>query len=94
MVAYRTLLCLATLPALVAVWFFLEGLADGSVSGFNIGLWTGLLAAACGVPVLGYALNGQGHARAAKLVLSLVAVPAVCAGLLLILLILNPPRWN
>ena len=94
MIAYRTLLCIASVPALVAVWFFLEGLGDGTVSGFNIGLWMGLLAAVCGVPVLGYALNGQGHPRAAKLVLSLVAVPAVGALLLLVLLILNPPRWN
>lgn len=94
MIAYRTLLGLATLPALVAVWFFLEGLGDGTVSGFNLGLWMGLLAAAFGMPALGYALQAQGHGRAAKLVLSAVAVPVVCAGLLLILLILNPPRWN
>ncbi|MGG5818174.1 hypothetical protein [Falsiroseomonas sp. HW251] len=94
MIAYRTLLVLATLPALVAVWFFLEGLADGSVSGLNLGLWLGLLASVCGAPVLGFVLHGRGQPGAAKVVLSLGAVPTVCAALLLVVLLLNPPHWQ
>ena len=34
---------------LLVFGFFLAGLADGSVSSFNIGLWMGLLAGLAGV---------------------------------------------
>ena len=41
----RTLLGIDLLVALVVVYFLAAGLADGSVSSFNMSLWLGLLAA-------------------------------------------------
>ena len=41
----RTLLGIGLLVAIVVVYFFVVGLADGSVSSFNMSLWLGLLAA-------------------------------------------------
>jgi hypothetical protein len=94
MIIYRTLLCLAAMPALVAVWFFLEGLADGTVSAFNILLWMGLLAAVCGLPAAGMALRASGRMGAAKLVLSVAALPVLLGGVVLVVLIIAPPRWH
>jgi hypothetical protein len=94
MVIYRTLLGVSALPALAAVWFFLEGLADGTVSAFNIGLWLGLLAVACGLPAAGAVLQANGKTMAAKLLLALVAVPVLLGVVLLVLLIVAPPRWH
>ncbi len=94
MVIYRSLLGLTGLTAAIVVWFFLEGLADGSVSSFNITLWLGLLAVACGVPAGGAVLHANGKTGAAKALLALVAVPAVLAGLFFLLLILTVDRWN
>ena len=50
--------------AAIAVCFFLVGLADGSVSSFNIALWACIL-----------------------LVLAVFA-------LLIVILLISPPRWN
>jgi hypothetical protein len=94
MIMYGTLLGLAVLPAAAAIWFFVLGLGDGSVSEFNILLWLGLLAVACGVPALGAALQGNGQALAAKLVLALGAVPAAIGIVVLLVLIVAPPRWH
>jgi multisubunit Na+/H+ antiporter MnhF subunit len=44
----RTLLGIDLLVALVVLYFFVIGLADGSVSSFNMSLWLGLLAAVTG----------------------------------------------
>lgn len=94
MMIYGTLLGLAVLPAAAAIWFFVIGLGDGSVSEFNILLWLGLLTVACGVPALGAVLQGNGRTLAAKLVLALGAAPAVIGMVVLLVLIIVPPRWN
>lgn len=94
MIVHRTFLGLSGLTAAVVVWFFLEGLADGTVSSRNLGLWAGLLAVAGGVPAAGAALHARGRTLAAKLLLALVAVPALLGALFFLLLILTVPRWN
>jgi hypothetical protein len=80
--------------AAVAVAFFFIGIADGSVSSDNIALWMGLLAAAAVFVGGGLLLRSKGHRRAAIALLWVLAAPGVFAGLLMVLIIVNPPRWN
>ena len=74
--------------------FFLIGLADGSVSSFNMLLWLLVLVVPTAVVLGGWRLKARGQGRAASVVLALLAVPAALAGLFFLLLILGPGRWN
>ena len=94
MVLFRILMALNLLVAAVAVFFFLWGLTDGTVSSFNIVLWLGLLAGTLGLPWAGWTLAGRGRVRAANVLLLVLAVPAVFAGIMIAVMIVNPPRWN
>ena len=91
---YRILLGINVVAALVLVYFFLAGLADGSVSSFNMGLWLGLLGATASVLAGGYALHKAGHRRIAGLVLAAPAVPVVGYVVFLLVVIVSGERWN
>lgn len=71
----------------VLFYFFLIGLADGSVSSFNMALWLPLML----VPPLvlwgGLRLKASGRPGAANGLLALVAVPGVLLGGWMLLLI-------
>ena len=94
MVIYRSLLCLAGLTAAVVIGFFLEGLADGTVSAFNIGLWLPLLAVVGGLLGGGILLHRGGRTAAGKTLLALLAAPALLGGVVMLVLIVNPPNWH
>lgn len=91
---YRGALAVAGLVAAVVGFFFLVGLADGSVSSFNAGLWLGLLALTAGVLLAGTFLRTRGHTAAAVAVLAILAVPGLLYGLFLLLILVTQPRWN
>jgi nitrogen fixation-related uncharacterized protein len=91
---FRTFLAVALAVGAVCVYFFLWGLADGSVSSFNGGLWAILLAGVTAVPAGGCLLHANGHHRTALALLAVLAVPGLLAGLFLLLLIVLQPRWN
>jgi hypothetical protein len=78
----------------VFVYFFFIGLADGSVSSFNIALWSVILLAVTGVTGGSLWLKKAGHPVLATLVASLLGVPGLLAGLFLIVLLIMQPRWN
>jgi hypothetical protein len=80
--------------ALVFLIFFVIGLADGSVSSFNIVLWLGILLALGGVLWGGPALRAAGQRGAALAVVLLLAVPGILFALFFLLLIILNPRWN
>ena len=83
-----------TVIAFVFLFFFLVGIADGSVSSFNIGLWLVILVGL--IAVVGGSLTLHLHQRtglAIWLVL-LLAVPGLLAGLFFLGLIVLNPRWN
>jgi hypothetical protein len=91
---YRILIGIDSAAALVALYFFAAGLADGSVSSFNIGIWLALL---CGIGAVvggGIALNMAGYRRTACAVLSILAAPSFLFGLFILALIVFQPRWN
>lgn len=94
MTAHRILLGLALLAAAVFGWFFLAGLADGIVTGRNIGTWLMILVLIAAAIVGGLGLRRGGHGRSGAVLLALVAVPAVGAALSVLLLLLTVERWN
>jgi hypothetical protein len=87
MALYWILLAVDGAAALVALYFFFIGLADGSVSSFNAGIWLALLGG-------GLAFNAAGRRRAACALLSVLAVPALLSGLLILMLIVLRPNWR
>jgi MFS family permease len=85
----------ADLAALaVALYFFVVGRANGSVSSFNIVIWLALLAIVIGVPLGGWRLNLTGRRKAATALLAVVAVPAIAGTLFALLIVVTQPRWN
>ena len=82
------------LIALVFVVFFFWGLADGTVSEFNILLWLVILAALGAVLGGSSWLRSAGHQRFAKLVLLSLAIPGLLVALFFLVILIAQPRWN
>jgi hypothetical protein len=82
------------LIGVVALFFFFWGLADGSVSSFNIGLWTALLAALAAVIGGSLWLKSIGRRRLSISVLLVFAVPGLLYAAFLILVIASGESWN
>lgn len=80
--------------ALVVLYFFFVGLADGSVSSFNMGLWLTLLAVVAIVLWGSLWLKSHGRIGFAKGVLSILAVPGFLYLLFLLVVLIGKPRWN
>jgi hypothetical protein len=87
------LVCSA-LTSVVLVAFFAIGLADGSVSSFNMALWLVLLAVAGASVWAGHLLRSRNRFLAATAALSITAVPGLLAGFFLLLVLVTQPRWN
>ena len=85
---------LAVLVELGLVFFFVWGLSDGTVSSFNIALWAGLLLGTSCVTGGSLLLKLKNHVGLATLVAMLLAVPALLAGLFLVIVLITNPRWN
>lgn len=85
---------LDVLVALGFVYFFLTGLADGSVSSFNIALWLTILGILAAILGGGYFLKLKGQIVLAICALCLLAVPALGYLLFFAVLIVSNPRWN
>lgn len=80
--------------AMVVLWFFFIGLADGTVSSTNGGMWAALVGGVAAVLGGGWFLNAKGHRGAAKAVLAILAVPGFLFGLFVLAMIVFQPRWN
>jgi hypothetical protein len=91
---FRIALGIDALAAVVALYFFLSGLARGSVSSFNIGIWAALLGALALVLGGSLALRRAGHSGWGVALLGLIAIPALLYGLFIVLVIVLQPRWN
>ncbi len=76
------------------VYFFLLGIADGSVSSFNIVLWLGILG------TLGAGLGGsfflklKGQGVLAVIVLCLLAIPALGSLLFFLMILITNPKMQ
>jgi len=75
-------------------YFFFIGLADGSVSSFNMGLWLLILCAVGGVVLGSVWLRSAGHSGTAKGVLLILAMPGLVFLLFFLSVLILNPRWN
>jgi len=94
MIFFRILFGIDALAALVLLYFFVIGLADGSVSSFNIQLWLLILVGVAAILAGGFVLNSKGSRAAANALLAVLAVPATLFALFMLTIILTNPRWN
>lgn len=94
MTAFRILFGIDTLAAAVVVFFFIWGVADGTVSAFNIVIWLVLLGGVAAVLGGGWQLHTAGQRRIANGVLLILAIPATLLALFFLSLIILQPRWN
>lgn len=78
----------------IALFFFFVGLADGSVSSFNIGIWITLLTALAVMLSGGLWLRAVGRPGLATMVLLVLAIPGVLYALFLLVAIISGSRWN
>jgi multisubunit Na+/H+ antiporter MnhF subunit len=91
---FRLLWAFDLFVAAVVLFFFVWGLADGSVSSFNIALWLGLLRLVGGVVVGGRTLQRAGHTLGATLLLLVLAIPGLGFSFFLLMVLILQPRWN
>jgi hypothetical protein len=94
MLLFRILLVIDAIVALVLLYFFLQGISDGTVSAFNIQIWAVLL---CGVAALiggGLAVQRTGNRVLANILLAVLAIPAILFALLMAVILVSHPRWN
>jgi hypothetical protein len=94
MIFFGILVAIDAVIAFIALYFFAIGLADGSVSSFNIVLWLGILGSITAVMIGGLVSNAKGHRRLADAVLMILALPGVLFALFMLFLIVSHPRWN
>jgi hypothetical protein len=78
----------------VVLYFFWVGLADGSVSSSNAGLWTLLLVGTLAVTLGSLILRNNGRPGLGALLSLVLAVPGLLAGLFMLLILITQPRWN
>lgn len=94
MILFRLFAAVSIIVLGILLYFFLIGIADGSVSAFNIALWLGLLASTGLIVGGGVVLKKKGWPRAATALLAVMAVPGIAAGLFVLVLIVSQPKWN
>ena len=80
--------------AAIALFFFFWGLADGTVSSFNAGIWTVLLGSLAVVVGGSLWLKSTGRRALGIALALLLAVPGFLVGLFFLALIVANPRWN
>ena len=94
MILFGTLFALNVAMALVAFAFFIIGLADGTVTTFNILIWGGMLGVLFSVPMAAWLLRVRGKVRLASIVLLPLAGVAVLGALAVLVLMINPPSFR
>jgi len=82
------------LIAIVILYYFFVGLADGSVSSFNIRLWLITLLGLAGIMGGSLCFRAAGRSGLATAILLLLAIPGVLFALFLLVILITTPRWN
>jgi ABC-type microcin C transport system permease subunit YejB len=79
---------------LIVLYFFLIGLADGSVSSFNMGLWLLILTIVGAVMLGSLWMKSNNYLSFAKIILGIFAVPGLLYGLFIVIMMTGNGRWN
>lgn len=82
------------LVAAIVLWFFAAGIADGSVSSFNAGIWAAVLAAVGTVVGGSLWLRQAGYVRLGVALLLVLAVPAGIYALFIVAVVVSGTPWN
>ncbi|MBX7142382.1 MAG: hypothetical protein K1X63_15005 [Chitinophagales bacterium] len=80
--------------AAIAVYFFFIGLVDGSVSSFNIKLWIVLLIVLAALLTGTLFLRHHSYLSLSKILLAVVAVPALLYAIFIFVAVITGARWN
>ncbi|MBK8966308.1 MAG: osmoprotectant transporter permease [Saprospiraceae bacterium] len=94
MITFWILWGIDAIAALVAIVFFFIGIADGSVSSSNSGIWFMLLAGIAAILLGSLWLKAHDYLGLAKTLLAVLAVPTALYGLFLLVLVFSNTRWN
>lgn len=79
---------------LVALYFFFIGLADGSVSSFNMGIWMLLLLGLAVIMLGSLWLKSIKYLTLAKILLGILAIPGLLYVAFILFFIIGKPRIN
>jgi len=82
------------LTSAIILFFFFWGLADGSVSSFNILIWIAILATLSAVLAGSLLLKATGSPGLGMILILVLAVPAVLYALFLLVIIISGSQWN
>ena len=82
------------LMSLVPIYFFFVGLADGSITSKNIGLWGLILLIVGGVLFGTLWLKGHDHLSLARIILIVAAIPGLFVLLYFLIVITSKTKWN
>ena len=91
---FRVAWAIDAVTGAVLLFFFFRGLADGSVSSFNISIWIAILAALAAVVAGSLLLKAKGFPGLGMMLLLVLAVPAVLYALFLLVFIISGSQWN
>lgn len=80
--------------ALIVLYFLVIGLADGTVSSFNAGIWTAAMAALAVILLGSLWLKSHNLMFWAKALLFVLAIPGFIYGLFVLFIIIGKPRMN
>ncbi len=94
MILFGTLFALNLLAALVAFGFFIIGLADGTVTTFNILIWAAMLGLLFSMPFAAWLVRLRGHRRLGTILLLPLAGVAVLGGVAMLVLMVISPSWQ
>ncbi|WP_298349404.1 osmoprotectant transporter permease [Runella sp.] len=94
MTFFWTLWSFDALLSLIVLYFFFVGLADGSVSSFNMGLWLLILAVVGAVMLGSLWMKSNNYLSLAKSILGIFAVPGLLYGLFIVIMMTENGRWN
>jgi hypothetical protein len=83
----------AVTGAIILVFFF-WGLADGSVSSFNLLIWIAILSALAVFLIGSLLLKTMGHPVPGMILLLVLAVPAVLCAFFLLVFIFSGSQWK
>jgi len=85
---------MAVIVALVGVAFFFIGVADGTVSGFNIVSWTTVLPGLTAIVLGSRVLANRGQLKAACVLAAALALPGLLYALFMVIAVTSGVRWN
>lgn len=94
MIVQRILFGIGWLTLGVTLLFFLWGLLDGTVSPVTLPYWAMMVGLPAAVLWAATALSAQGRNWAALVLLGVMAVPAILLGIIILVFMIAPPRWN